>query len=102
MFPSPVFPVMLSYLLWKARGRRLRMNVGEIQEVDVTPANHAALISAFARHVVRNGLSGSEKAGLLEDVAGALSIDYAEILRRRILQLMTPAEVGTLDQQLVS
>ena len=61
-FPSPVFPVMLSYLLWKARGRRLKMNLGEIQEVDVTPSNHAALISAFARHVLRNGLSGSENA----------------------------------------
>ena len=101
-FSSPVFPVMLSYLLWKARGRRLRLNVGEIQDADLSAANHGALLSAFGRHVARHRLTGSDKAQLLENVAAALSIDYADILRRRILQLMTPAEVGSLDPRLVS
>ncbi len=99
---EPVFPVMLSYLLWKARGRRLSVKRAGVENVELTAGNHGDILSLFGRYVAQAGLGGRDKAALLEDVAGALSIDYAEILRRRILQLMTPDEVAMLDHRWVS
>jgi peptidoglycan/xylan/chitin deacetylase (PgdA/CDA1 family) len=102
VYQSPVFPVMLSYLLWKARGRRLSMGTVGVPDVEVTAENHASMLAAFGRHVAQARLHATDKAKLLEEVAAALSIDYAEILRKRILQLMTPEEVASLDQRWVS
>ncbi len=92
----PIFPLVVSYMLWKGRRREFsfRLAAGEEVRLDTRSENgrdraHKALVQ-FAD--IR-GLSSQEKDALAARLAGAVGIDYAEIKRKRLLHLMNPAEV---------
>lgn len=89
----PVFDPMCSYLLWKGRHNRQL----EWPEVFPTPValddagrQRATLaIKQFARS---RKLSGRAKDDLLDELAGRLDIDYQELCRKRVMQLITSEE----------
>jgi peptidoglycan/xylan/chitin deacetylase (PgdA/CDA1 family) len=94
-YNRPVFDVMCSYLLWKAGPVQLR-SPGLPHTVDLTGDGYldeAEKLKEFAR---RSGFSAREKDALLASVAEAAGIDYDGICQRRLLHLMTPAEIREL------
>jgi peptidoglycan/xylan/chitin deacetylase (PgdA/CDA1 family) len=92
---TPVFDVFQGYLLWRARGQVLDgRRVGLDVELDLRNTlgrrTASAAIKAFA---ARHSIGTVGKQALLERLASELGVDYAQVASRRLLHIMTPAEV---------
>ena len=104
----PVFPLVVSYLLWKRRGTVRRIRLSYSDEVQLDTRSESGRRHAQNRvllHAQDEGMSALEKDQLAERLADVLDIDYAELKRRRLLHLMNAAEVreiaaGGIDVQL--
>lgn len=94
LHPFPVFPVMVGYLLWKGRGRTLTFKLDAAHEWLLTDSNREAVRAEILGWVARQKLTGTAKNDLLTEIAAAIGLPYADILSRRILQLMTPNEMA--------
>jgi peptidoglycan/xylan/chitin deacetylase (PgdA/CDA1 family) len=101
---QPVFDTVTSYLLWKSRGKRVSLQ-GVLEEVVPLggPADRHFLdihmkIRNFARD---NQLDTDEKDALARRLAESVGVDYASITERRLLQIMSPAEIQALDRTLI-
>ena len=100
----PVFNTMLRYLLWKARDRTLDptgVADGQRPLRLTTGADRAAAFESVAGACAARRLSGADKDAVLETVAGRLDIDYADLIRRRFLHLMSPDEIARLPRDLI-
>jgi peptidoglycan/xylan/chitin deacetylase (PgdA/CDA1 family) len=99
----PVFNTMLSYLLWKARGKSLRLpglaDGGEVL-IPVDSPGRAGLWVEIQGQVAA-GLRSDEKDGLLDEIAGQVGVDMADLRQRRVLHLMTPEKLKALDPKLI-
>lgn len=95
----PIYSLICSYMLWKKRGSLLKatpsIGVERDTNLDTPEARQIALtqIIAFAD---REKLSTEQKNDLAAELACRLGVDYDELLRRRILQLMSPEEIEEL------
>jgi peptidoglycan/xylan/chitin deacetylase (PgdA/CDA1 family) len=100
-----VFDPMLSFLLWKLRHQRIRI---EDPRLDVTLDSDNAQQAVFARvysHARDNQWSAERKESLLEEIARSGGIDYADLRQQRVLRMITLDEAremhaGGLDIQL--
>jgi acetyltransferase-like isoleucine patch superfamily enzyme/peptidoglycan/xylan/chitin deacetylase (PgdA/CDA1 family) len=95
----PVFPVVLSYLLWKGRGTRAKVELsyGGSVWVDATsPESRRRAESMLVAFAHGEGMSALEKDDLARCVARALGIDYDELREQRLLNVMNPDEVREL------
>jgi peptidoglycan/xylan/chitin deacetylase (PgdA/CDA1 family) len=92
-YNRPVFDPMCRYLLWMGRDRRFEWEpvMPEPETLDEDGRNRAA--AKIMEYASRHGLSGRAKDGLLEALAQRLGVDYAALCAKRILHLMTPAEI---------
>ncbi|PZV36615.1 hypothetical protein B5V02_20920 [Mesorhizobium kowhaii] len=103
-YRRPVFDLMCSYLLWKARDRTLEMARLRIAERSVALAQRgvrqdvAANICRFANE---NGYSADDRDELLCRLASELGVDYNALVASRILQIMSASELVDLDPGLV-
>jgi len=97
----PVFNLICSYMMWKARGQ----GAVDLKELGVPQA--VALASAEARQVAVDQLvawadgqniSGTQKNDIAARLARRLNIDYKSLVARRILQLMNQTEVRQLAE----
>lgn len=95
----PVFNVICSYILWKAR------NAGPVQLETFGVANPVALSSREARNEVLQQIlkwadaqnsKAAEKNEIAARLAAQLCVSYEEIVRKRILQLMNADELQEL------
>ncbi len=108
----PVFDVAASYLLWRARGRRLdttnlpaeiRAGFPEGESyVDLSPDTVRSTYMQIRRQATEHSLSSGDKDALLRILAENLHIDYADLARRRVFHLMTPEEVAAVSRDGVS
>ena len=92
----PVFGVVCSYLLWRARGKVVdggRVLDGEEQWDLRTERGRAAALNALRASAERRSLSTAGKDALVEQLCAALGIDHAAVVARRTLQIMTPDDV---------
>jgi peptidoglycan/xylan/chitin deacetylase (PgdA/CDA1 family) len=103
----PVFKLALSYLFWRGAGRRLDGAACDVPGVfDLSPGgDHANTVDVFLEAARQRDYTAAQKNQLAAQVAGELGVDYAEILRLRMLQLMTFSEIseiaaGGVDVQL--
>lgn len=98
-FNQPVFPVICSYLLWRTKHSRLQLKLltGENLSVDLA-AEHARVevVRKLYEYSCRQHLSADEKDGLARQISAQLGIDYEQIIRERILHIMSPGEVREL------
>jgi peptidoglycan/xylan/chitin deacetylase (PgdA/CDA1 family) len=93
----PVFGMFCGYLLWKVRssgsgggdGSDIRAKLG-------TAARRETLQEAIVRAAAEQRWPQTKKDDFAEGLAGQLGIDYEAMVQKRILQLMTPAEVAEL------
>jgi peptidoglycan/xylan/chitin deacetylase (PgdA/CDA1 family) len=98
-YNRPVFDVISSYLLWKGRNTPLDFKeiTGETRCVDLADAASRWRAVDELRNFARvNKLSAEEKDALAAAVAKALKIDYDAICARRLLHILSPAEVASL------
>lgn len=89
----PVFNLMSSYILWKARARKLEWHEVLGGAVTLNAAGRATTMSTLKSFARRQCLSGIEKDDMLAELARRLDIDYEALCQRRILHLMTPEEL---------
>lgn len=103
-FQRPVFDPIISYLLWRGTGRVFRLgqllNGGTLQ-VPVEAPERNRLCERIRAEVTKAELSAEDKDEIATQLAYELGVDYEEILRSRILHLMTREEIGRLDPNLV-
>jgi peptidoglycan/xylan/chitin deacetylase (PgdA/CDA1 family) len=95
-FNRPVFDVMLSYLLWKARGRSLSWPEFLKAPVRLDEPGREEVRSRVFAQVRERSLSAAQKDGVLGGLAHNLGIDYEALCAMRILHLMTPSEIREL------
>jgi peptidoglycan/xylan/chitin deacetylase (PgdA/CDA1 family) len=101
-YDRPVFHLIASYMLWKRRGEVL--NVGDrfglAPHLDLrTEASRQAILDQLVKHAEDQELTEQQKNALAEKLAAAIGIDYGELARKRILQLLRPHEVAELADQ---
>jgi len=103
-FRRPVFDITLPYLLWKGRAGILdRSLIGQTGEWWLSdPTQREAARKAIRAHAAKEQLTGAAKDALLEQLAGRVGVDYAEIRERRILHLMSEDEVAEVAAQGIS
>ena len=96
-FNRPVFAVFCSYLLWKAGANAARgaALVGVHTPLDFASAEgRLAVLDAINRRACEQGWTAQDKDGIARDLEMRLGADGETIRRKRILHLMTPAEVS--------
>ncbi len=95
----PVFGLVCSYLLWKARSQRacdlLEVGGSERVSLDSVQERDRAAIQIVQRSDSQK-LSIEEKNRVAARLAELLNIEYAELCRKRILQLMNQQEIEEL------
>jgi peptidoglycan/xylan/chitin deacetylase (PgdA/CDA1 family) len=106
-YPYPVFNLVLSYLFWRGSGHKLDgAPFGVSGTFDLSsPANRECAVTEFYEFARNRDYSPALDDELAARIAAQLDVDYAEILRLRMLQLMTPQQlaeiaVGGIDVQL--
>jgi peptidoglycan/xylan/chitin deacetylase (PgdA/CDA1 family) len=95
----PVYSLICSYMLWKKRETVLSAapSIGIAQNMQLTtPEDRQDALNQIITFADREQLSTEQKNELAAELARRLGIDYGEILRRRILQLMAPEEIAEL------
>jgi peptidoglycan/xylan/chitin deacetylase (PgdA/CDA1 family) len=96
---TPIFSLICSYMLWKKRDAVLAPapSIGITQEIALaTPEARETAIRQILAFADRQQLSTQQKNELAAELAHRLNIDYPELLRRRIVQVMTPQEIAEL------
>jgi peptidoglycan/xylan/chitin deacetylase (PgdA/CDA1 family) len=98
-YNRPVYNLICSYLLWKARPRtwsaqRVLDGAGTF-DLGTLEGRRAAWW-LLIQTADRDAYSAADKHALVERLAGSLSIDLEPLMARRLLHLMTPAEVTEL------
>ena len=100
--PIPVFNLVCSYLLWKRRGSVLDKGdeLGLKPPLDLTSeANRQAIVQRLMDNCERDNLDSGQKNEVAGRLAKLLDIDYAEVLAKRIFQLMNPQEIAQLARE---
>jgi peptidoglycan/xylan/chitin deacetylase (PgdA/CDA1 family) len=103
-YRRPVFDLMCSYLLWKARSRTLEVARLRMAGPTVDLAQRGAWQGAAAdirRFANEKGYSADDRDQLLGSLASELGVDYQALVTSRILQIMSAAELADLDPTLV-
>lgn len=95
----PIFSLICSYIIWKARGRRVA-DLREFGSLQVAPLESPEARQHVSEQIVAwadgQNINGSQKNEIAMRLAQRLGIDYQELLGKRILQLMNQREVKEL------
>ena len=91
-----VFDPMLSYLLWKGRGKSLQLADPLIRCNLHTAQNRGRAFAAIYETARNNGWTADDKEMFLVEVARLLDIDYKQIKTKRVLHLIRPAEARSM------
>ena len=97
--PYAVFDPMVSYLLWKGRGKRLQLddpplNVRLESERDRSGASRSIDQTAKAR-----GWTAAAKEEFLVHLSDRLAVDYGKIKEKRILHMISPDEAAKMHAE---
>jgi peptidoglycan/xylan/chitin deacetylase (PgdA/CDA1 family) len=99
-YQRPVFDLMCSYLLWKGEGRALDLKklTGQNLKTNLQTLDERedvlGQIHAFARV---EKLSADDKDAFAASLAAQLDVDYDALLEQRLMNNLTPDEVGILS-----
>jgi peptidoglycan/xylan/chitin deacetylase (PgdA/CDA1 family) len=99
-YNRPVFDVMCSYLLWRGRARTLPVKefIGEDARVNLaTNDAREALVKKIRDFAAQQKLSAEEKDVRVAALAAHLGVNHDELLERRVIHNVTPAEATELS-----
>jgi peptidoglycan/xylan/chitin deacetylase (PgdA/CDA1 family) len=94
-----VFPLIVSYVLWKGRGAQIPFALAGGKHVTLdtrSPEGRRRAQNTLLLHGRDEGLSALDKDELANRLAETLDCDYAEMKRKRLLHIMNPREVAQL------
>ena len=100
----PIFGPMASYLLWKAPGRTYTVPGTSLRRTAPPRDDREArsrLQLEMADRARLTGLSAQAKHSWLVTLAAELDLDFDALLAKRLFHLMSPAELASLDRDLV-
>lgn len=104
-FGRPVFDLTCAYFLWKGRGREVSLGNLLSQPVSLRipldSERRTALHLSIRSHVNSAGYSAAEKDAMLSELSHQVDVDWEAFLESRMLQLMSPKELATLNRQYV-
>jgi len=104
-FQRPIFDLACSYFLWRGRGRMIesgRLFTGSPRvRIPLSAGPRSEMHLRMRAHVYTLGFSAVEKDQILAELAEQVGVDWDEFLASRSLQLMSPAELSSLDTKLV-
>lgn len=95
----PVFDPFISYLLWKGRHRQVQLDgiLSSAGPHDLSSSQvRDALTALFLDRARNEGLDADAKDALLAALAQRVDVDLGALRTRRILHLLTPAEIEWL------
>ena len=98
-YAQPIFHLICSYMLWKRRGLVLKggQNAGIPERLDLRTANgRGRVLESLVTFAQHSGLSEAQKGELAASLGTVLKVDYSDLLRKRVLQLMRPEEISKL------
>ncbi len=98
-YQRPIFNLICSYMLWKHRGKVLDAGVelGLKPPLDLrTEASRDEIVRRLMQLAEADHLNGAEKDALAVRLAQMLEVDYSELLRKRLLHVMSPQEISQL------
>jgi peptidoglycan/xylan/chitin deacetylase (PgdA/CDA1 family) len=102
-YNRPVFPLVCSYILWKARhsgSLNIRPLTGEDRSYSLATADSRdSVVRAVATASERDHLSASDNDAIAERLAERVGVDYAALRAKRLLNLMNVEEVAELAGQ---
>jgi peptidoglycan/xylan/chitin deacetylase (PgdA/CDA1 family) len=100
-----VFPPILSYILWKGRGRKISgrgLNPDGAPLRTFTSSERSAALAAVLRGLVNQESADPETHdGVAAELATRLGVDYQAIHRQRLYHLMTPDEIREISGDLI-
>lgn len=98
---NPVFRLVVQYMFWRTAETEFRLNdlghheAGSVSLVDKVSANEVAWrIINYAE----NRMTEDQRVRLCEELGRRLKVDYADIVKRRILTIMTRDEILETDR----
>jgi peptidoglycan/xylan/chitin deacetylase (PgdA/CDA1 family) len=103
--PNPVFRLAVQYMFWKTRKRELVLNNVFWSADKTVDLSDPALKDRTAWDCINYGerqCSEEARVAMCETLGHLLEVPYAEIVRSRILHLMTPDELRSLAAANVS
>jgi peptidoglycan/xylan/chitin deacetylase (PgdA/CDA1 family) len=89
-------------MLWKRRGQLLDKGseIGLSTPIDLrTEESRQEIVFTLVKRSERENLTGAQKDEVASRLAALLEIDYEELVRKKIVQLMTASEVAELAGQ---
>jgi peptidoglycan/xylan/chitin deacetylase (PgdA/CDA1 family) len=105
LFSRPVFDLACSYFLWKGRGRHIDFGTLLPEPTRATiPLDSAvrdALHLRIRSHVNSVRYSAADKDSMLGELSLKVGVDWQSFVRSRMLQLMSPEEIASLDRRYI-
>jgi peptidoglycan/xylan/chitin deacetylase (PgdA/CDA1 family) len=101
LYQRPVFDTACSYLLWKGRGQTLKANdiTGTEEQFELnSPGSIERVTHLILKRQNRLGVSAEEKDYILGKIALHLKVDLSQMLRSRLLHLMTMSEIADISK----
>jgi hypothetical protein len=95
---------MAAYLLWRGVENRVgtaSLSAAGLQLRMGSRADAVASEEVLYRRASEQGWDGVRKHAFLRELAGAVGEDWEQLLRDRVLSLMSPGEIGALDPGIV-
>jgi peptidoglycan/xylan/chitin deacetylase (PgdA/CDA1 family) len=101
-YDRPIFNLACSYILWKQRGKVFdcgsRFGLPETMDLR-TETSRQAIVTQLVTQARDRKLPETEKNQIAEELARAVGTDYAELVEKRVLQLMRPDELEHLAKE---
>jgi len=94
--PYAVFDPMLSYLLWKGRGRHLQLTAPPLNTRLESARDRIGAFRSIYQEAKAAGWKAATKEDFLVSLSDRLGVDYGEIKKKRILHMITPEEAARM------
>jgi peptidoglycan/xylan/chitin deacetylase (PgdA/CDA1 family) len=94
--PHAVFDPMLSYILWKGRGKSLALTDPPLRCSLETQNERGRAFNVIYEHSRNYIWTADQKESFLLALARQLDVDYAGIKSKRVLHLISPAEARSM------
>jgi len=97
--PYAVFDPMLSYLLWKGRGRHLHLEDPPLNVRLESERDRFGVFRSIYHAAKTGGWTAAAKEDFLVRLGGQLGVDYGDIKKKRILHMISPEEAATMSAE---
>jgi peptidoglycan/xylan/chitin deacetylase (PgdA/CDA1 family) len=99
---TPIFNMTVQYLFWKGKNCRLdlkNLNIGLEGKFNISDNSKSNRLMNNIIDYGQKKLTNDERINLARRLAGALNIQFGDLVHSRILNLLTASEISDLSQK---